>query len=403
MAISTVPLDQITEADLRRLVDNGVPEGRDLEFKRDAFGSDDAAKREFLKDVSALANTAGGDLIIGVGEDDGVAKTLHGISARPADDEIRRLEAILQDGLEPRLIGARMRAVPIAAGGYALVIRLQRSWNAPHRVVFQRTNRFYGRNAGGAYEFGVEQLRAAFLGVAETERRLTDFRLDRLARFKGGVGASLIATGKLILHIAPLQPPALAINLREAAATNAGFRPMGSTRWDSTANFDGVLLMGGGGADIGGFSSLVQVFRDGRVEAGLGEMVFDMGGRGISRALAHTYALPQLIEAIPRFVGGLARLGVSPPFATMVSLIDVGGSVMTEDRWRYRQRQRLDRDDLLFEPVIIETAEFGDGWQRVLRPILDTWWNAFGWERCFDLFDEAGNWTGYPQAWRFAG
>jgi predicted HTH transcriptional regulator len=177
VAINTISLEQITEQHLNTLIENRVPESRDLEFKRDQIGRDDAAKKEFLKDVSALANTAGGDLIIGMGEVDGVAASLHGIMAVPADDEMRRLEAILQDGLEPRLIGTRIQAVLLTGGGYVLVIRIQASWNAPHRVIYQRSNRFYGRNAAGTYEFGVEQLRAAFLVAPETERRLTDFRV----------------------------------------------------------------------------------------------------------------------------------------------------------------------------------------------------------------------------------
>lgn len=100
LTLKHLSLDDLAEVHLQGLVDNRVPETRDLEFKRDAIGRDDAAKREFLKDVSALANTSGGDLIIGVGEDDGIATALHGITVAPADEEVRRLESILQDGLD---------------------------------------------------------------------------------------------------------------------------------------------------------------------------------------------------------------------------------------------------------------------------------------------------------------
>ena len=202
MAISAIPLDQVSEADLQRLVDNRVPENITLEFKREAYGANDQAKKEWLKDISALANTAGGDLIIGVEEEDGVASKLVGISSTTADEEIRRLEAILQDGLEPRLIGTQIRPVDLSAGGFVLVVRVLRSWNAPHRVVYQRSNRFYGRNAVSAFELGVEQLRNAFLGVAETERQLTDFRLERLMRLKSGVatGQSLESSRDSQVH-----------------------------------------------------------------------------------------------------------------------------------------------------------------------------------------------------------
>jgi predicted HTH transcriptional regulator len=107
---------QITEEHLQSLIENQVPEGRDLEVQARTVGRDDASQKEFLKDMSALANAAGGDLVIGMAEADDVAASLHGNTASPADDGVRMVEAILQDGLEPRLIGARLHAVQLSAG-----------------------------------------------------------------------------------------------------------------------------------------------------------------------------------------------------------------------------------------------------------------------------------------------
>ena len=64
--IEFLPISEIGEAQLRNLVENKVPESQTLEFKRAAVGTRDTEKHEFLKDVSALANTAGGLLIMSV-------------------------------------------------------------------------------------------------------------------------------------------------------------------------------------------------------------------------------------------------------------------------------------------------------------------------------------------------
>lgn len=97
---------------------------------------------------------------------------------------------------------------------------------------------------------------------------------------------------------------------------------------------------------------------------------------------------------------GLGRLGVGPPFMAMVSLLGIRDSLMLGSSFSFRGRaQRLDRDDLIFEPVVIETTEFEAGWQKVMAPVLDAWWNAYGWDRCVDLFDENGEWRGYPSDW----
>jgi predicted HTH transcriptional regulator len=83
--------DAITREDLQALVDNGVREQRRIEFKLSVGGSDDD-KREFLGDVSSFANASGGDLLVGVDAEDGVATRLAGIPNADVDGEILRLE-----------------------------------------------------------------------------------------------------------------------------------------------------------------------------------------------------------------------------------------------------------------------------------------------------------------------
>ena len=46
-----------------------VAESERLEFKREAYGRADDDVREFLKDISSMANAAGGFLLIGVDAD----------------------------------------------------------------------------------------------------------------------------------------------------------------------------------------------------------------------------------------------------------------------------------------------------------------------------------------------
>jgi predicted HTH transcriptional regulator len=74
MSIDRINVDQISETDLRSLTETGVPEGIAMDYKRASYGNSDADTREFLKDVSSFANTAGGHLILGIEEaDEGVA------------------------------------------------------------------------------------------------------------------------------------------------------------------------------------------------------------------------------------------------------------------------------------------------------------------------------------------
>ena len=64
-------LTDIRTEDIEALIANAASESTTLEFKRDLPGGTDDAKREFLADISALANTSGGDLLYGIEEQDG--------------------------------------------------------------------------------------------------------------------------------------------------------------------------------------------------------------------------------------------------------------------------------------------------------------------------------------------
>ena len=50
-------LEALSFADVESLVASGTREGRSLEFKRDQVGGKDEDRREFLADVSAMANS----------------------------------------------------------------------------------------------------------------------------------------------------------------------------------------------------------------------------------------------------------------------------------------------------------------------------------------------------------
>ena len=90
------PFESIDAARLKALIDNGVPESETLEFKRETYGASDAEKKELIKDVTAFANMLGGDLFLGVVDQQGVATRITPLAVQNLDQEIQRLTSILQ-------------------------------------------------------------------------------------------------------------------------------------------------------------------------------------------------------------------------------------------------------------------------------------------------------------------
>jgi len=93
-------------------------------------GSTDAERKEFLADVSAIANTNGGDIIYGVrekrdvnGKATGLPAGADGIPVENLDQELRRLESMLISGIAPRLSGVHFKAVDGFDKGVVIVLR----------------------------------------------------------------------------------------------------------------------------------------------------------------------------------------------------------------------------------------------------------------------------------------
>lgn len=139
-------IGQIDYPQLLSLVDV-VSEDKTLEFKREmpAKTRDEVVK--FLAAVTSLANTAGGDLVLGVVTEEGLVKSVPGIAYGNLDAEKLRFEQLLASSVEPRLPPVEMRFVGCENGSSVLLLRVPRSWSAPHRV--KTDDKFYGRNSAG--------------------------------------------------------------------------------------------------------------------------------------------------------------------------------------------------------------------------------------------------------------
>lgn len=65
-----VPLDDITETAIARLIDGHVSEDADLDYKTRLYEPNEKGNADLASDVAAMANTAGGVILIGIAEND---------------------------------------------------------------------------------------------------------------------------------------------------------------------------------------------------------------------------------------------------------------------------------------------------------------------------------------------
>lgn len=165
---------------LLKLYDGQVPEGKTIDYKAELPGTSDAARKDFLADLSSFANASGGHIVYGMEEAEGIPTNLLGLSS-DVDQAILRLESMARDGIRPPIPGLELVRVAMKNGNNAVVISVPKSWNPPHQVIFQKDFRFYTRGSAGRQHFDVEELRRVVLLSQQIGERVRQFRASRVA------------------------------------------------------------------------------------------------------------------------------------------------------------------------------------------------------------------------------
>jgi Putative DNA-binding domain len=119
----TPDANDITVSDLLQLP------GQQEEGERWEFKSNWIATKDIAKAVTALANSSGGYLLIGVEDDgSGMAKAVPGVQSRPDHNELVQNVCA---SIQPRVV-PQVREVPLSNGNVVAVIYTQPSQHMPH-------------------------------------------------------------------------------------------------------------------------------------------------------------------------------------------------------------------------------------------------------------------------------
>jgi len=385
--------DAISESDLLELVDGKVPEDHRLDYKRDIYGPSDKDKKELLKDVSAFANVNGGYIVIGIDEAAGVAAQICGVKPSDIGSEVLRMEQILSSGIEPRIPGLKIRSLQLTSGSHAIVIKVPKSWRAPHRVSFDKWHKFWMRNSAGAHEASMEELRHMFTLSSSAVDRARAFRDDRIALFgQGDELRPLIGSGRFILHIFPLSviSTTVTIDPEKIYAGHASFAPLGSMSLSPRYNLDGVINERGNEANYG----YTQIFRNGIVEATKANLVRE-NGHGRNSIWAPNLE-EHIFNALPNYINGLRSLDVQPPLVLMLTLEGVAGAFyLVKNDTYFDELQSFDRAIIRLPECIVEeySANIVD-YHRAVKPAFDALWNAIGFPKCLFFDETTGRWRG---------
>lgn len=389
--LDDIDWDDISIETLRSLVESKVPESERLDYKREVYGKND--NREIAKDISALANTQGGHLVLGIADAEGEPTEIVGLDGIDPDAEVRRLDEVLRTSVRPSITGVRFKPIRDGERLAAIVVRVPKSWRAPHQVVANSTYRFYGRRARSNAPLDVDALRALFALGDTISDRLRRFREERIALVcSRNTPSSITGDTFIVWHAIPLE----AFDVRtprnlEALADTKGLLlatigGAGRTRW----NVDGLLAAN----PSPGPGRYAQAFRNGAVEVVLPERgAFGQPHyHGDPRILGSVRLADDVIAMVRAVKQVIRAVGAQPP-------VTIFGTLLGMREWRIAVRQTMhadpaaviDRDPVFLPDHMLQTLDGPD--DRDAKPILDMIWQAAGWPDAAG-FDADGRWTG---------
>lgn len=343
-----------------RLIAEAVPESRGLDYKQELPKDSSEDRREFLADVSALANTQGGVIVYGIREKrdskrrpTGIPEEVVGLGSINEDHLSLQLLQRLKDALNPPLTQATTQLLDVD-GKSVFLVGCGKSMLAPHAVWMDRSGRFFRRNSSGKYQVEPSELRTMFLEQAEWRREADQFRKERIAKALnqevcGSPGSVACATFLYVLSLGRLNEDAavFAGDWKQFALELA--RRADIANIDYRTSLDGILAHEAWDKDNPKTApTYVLAYRCGALEfftarlhavRGAGVATFRL--QGLEEVLrmwgkAALEIMQTRLGLLPPFVVYLTVLrtkGVTPAFESPRGFTETGTPYMEEDLW----------------------------------------------------------------------
>ena len=285
-------LRDITEADVRQLVNAGLEEHLQLEYKSALYDGNDQGSKESLLDICMFANAGGGILLIGISEQRDAnnqptgtpdPNAALGVDLPNPEMLLLSYDARVVANIQERL-PLELYAIPVANNRYVVAIRVPNSTSKPHRVQYQGRVYFPSRRERQRYEMDVRELKEM---VMRTASRLEEAE-DKLSRSLLGVSDANESCSVLVGCV-PVFWQNFMVDVRKPEVIQAvsHFNLGHGNVLQPTYNFNGLQRK-----IVGNEDSFAQLHRDGMIILNKRLATVHEGGR--------VYVRPTAIDIIVR-------------------------------------------------------------------------------------------------------
>jgi hypothetical protein len=390
MSLFNLNDDEVKLEELKLLIQNQVSEKRTIDYKLDLILDSDEYKKEFLADIISFANTDGGIIIYGMREEKGIPIELKGIETKNVDILKGRLENIIRDGIAPKYSSSKIIAIDVDETNKAIILKIPKSWSAPHLVWYKRSSKFFARNSShGKFQLEISEIKSSILASEFLYEKIRNFRLDRIVKIiNKETPVELEDAPRFVLHIIPLN----AFNIQEKINSNK-FNALINTPnplfdYRKEFNFDGFLLHNRFDQRVPA-DQYFQIFRNGIIEI-VNTNFTDNGGK--ERLIFGKIFEVFYIEKMPKWIDLLKFLGFNFPLLLLFSVLGIKDFKFSlNDSYSYHIANKpISMENLLVHDLLAED-NFMDELEKHLKNIFDPIWNACGFAGSIN-YDASGHW-----------
>ena len=389
-------LSSVQIEDIERLITNSVAENLFLDYKQELKLDTQDKKKEFLRDISAFANSEGGTLVFGVEEDrddnskpNGLPKSIIGFEVENLDAFMLAADQLIKDGIDERLSPWRFIPLTASNGKLVLLLRITPSMRAPHMVSLGGDRRFYIRANNSRQEMSTSQIRDAVLRSDTVATAIHSMGRERAEKWRThGIHGPF-----WMLHVVPLWRLPDSIDV---------------TREDVVQKLNKLIFWQGGGfnqyrsvegykqyirAASNGETCQVVAFRNGTLEF-LDQYAFRKGnGAPILDAPTFEDSVFRCCDSAFRlYQEGLLQF----PLAIMMNVSKIKGCALSHGA-RHPGVAATAPPPIVeneIESDVVVLTETPTDSKTVLKPLLDLVWNAFGYPQSGG-YDANGKYVGY--------
>lgn len=378
-------IENISSEDIQRIITNGISESKILEYKKELKIDSGDDRKEFLYDITSLANTEGGVIIYGIeeqkddkGQNTGFPSKITGITVDNKDKLIQKIEDLAKNNVEPNLNLLNIQILTVDKF-QILIIGIPKTLGLPHMVTYNSTNKFYKRRNSGKYLLDVYELNNTFISNLSMKEKANHFREQRIREVRNlKFLPKLDIEGSYFMHVIPLGHfEENIIDLSDEI--NKAFllkklTPYNAIGWNSKYNFEGFLTSSSDKNNQIPFS-YVQLFRDCSIEFYTSHFHFpkkeepnklDLGGRRFEMIS---------IQNIKTSFDVLNFYKIEPPYAVYISLFDLDNAVIhIQDVWNNTTDGTIGKSELLFPSVVFN--ETTQDISKAMKSTFDILWQT---------------------------